>query len=205
MAEVVIDTDLDSNQKHFMNVLFRSGEHMLSLVEEILDMAQIEAGTSQIEYRFVELRKFIQHSLDFKEKKARDKGLVIVCQIDHTLPDMLLCDPKRLRQILLILVDNAIKFTDSGTIVIHISKLDSNRINFSVKDTGVGISKEDQNKIFEIFTQVDSSLTRKVGGLGLGLTLCKRFIDLLGGTITVESELGIGSTFSFFLPLDSLK
>jgi PAS domain S-box-containing protein len=205
MAEIVKDTDLDSNQAHYMEVLNRAGEGMLSLIEDILDVTKIESGKVILEKKSIALRELVQYTIEMHEKNASNKGLGLICQTAPEIPDFFTSDPKRIRQIILNLVGNAVKFTNQGTVKLYISSPDKDTLTFSISDTGIGISEEKLDIIFKPFSQLDSSSTRQHGGVGIGLSLCKGLVNALGGQIWVESAIGKGSTFHFSIPFSPVE
>jgi PAS domain S-box-containing protein len=201
MAEVVQETDLDPSQSRSMEVLCRSGNNMLSLIEDILDFAQVESGRMTLDKKPVDLQQLANEAIEVHTLSANRKGLDLNCRIDSEAPNWFGGDPKRVRQILLNLLGNAVKFTERGSIGLHISCASPQALHFAVSDTGIGISGDEQKLIFDPFTQSDSSSTRQHGGIGLGLSLCFRLAETMGGEIWVESELGKGSVFHFSIPL----
>ena len=200
MAEVVLATDLDPKQLHCLSVIDRSGKHLLSLVEDILDITHTVTGQVMVENRPVNLQELIRDTIEVHAYNAENKGLVFNFHIDNDIPEQFYSDAKRLRQVMLNLVGNAVKFTDKGKLALRVSNHDHNTLLFSISDTGIGIPETKLKMIFDPFIQVDSSLTRPHGGIGLGLSLCKRLVDAMNGRIWVESELGKGSTFHFSIP-----
>jgi two-component system sensor histidine kinase/response regulator len=201
MVELILDTDLTSEQRDYLNTARESVDALLSLVNDILDFSTIEAGRLNMEIIDFDLRSTVEGIAATLAQRAEDKGLELACLINHNLPTRLLGDPGRLRQILVNLVGNAIKFTPQGEVVIRVS-LESETetqavLHFAVHDTGIGIPKDHVGAIFEHFTQVNGSTTRNYGGAGLGLTITKQLVKMMKGTIGVESEYGKGSTFWF--------
>lgn len=201
MLGLVLDTELTEEQRDLLSTALQSAESLLSLLNDILDFSKIEAGHMDLELINFNLRTTVEGVADTLAQRAEDKGLEMACLIHHNIPPLLRGDPGRLRQILMNLVGNAIKFTQHGEVIIHV-KLESEIknevvIKFAVEDTGIGIPKERQGALFERFIQADSSTTRKYGGTGLGLAISKQLAELMGGQVSVESEPGKGSTFSF--------
>ena len=201
MSEMMFKTDLSEKQKEYQNIIYNSAHSLLALINDILDFSKIEAGKLDIEYTHFYLRDLLEEVSDmFREKSAQKKIELIVC-IDPDVPSALIGDPNRLRQVIVNLTSNAVKFTQDGEIIIQIIKLFEKdktiRLLFSVKDTGCGIPYSVQSKLFDPFTQADGSTTRKYGGTGLGLTICKRLVRMMDGDISVESEKDKGSVFSF--------
>ncbi len=199
MACFMQKSKLDDEQKQYADVIVRNCENLMSLIEEILDFSKMESGRIELEITSVDLKEFLESLVNLFHLQAAKKNIEISFSIHPGVPPSIEADEQRLRQILANLVNNAMKFTESGgiTIDIALSDTDHEKLQFSVSDTGIGIPENSQAKIFDSFTQVDSSTTRKYGGTGLGLAICKRFIDLMGGEIWVVSEPGEGSTFSF--------
>ena len=201
MLELALDTPLTSEQRDYLETSLQSAEALLTLLNDILDFSKIEAGRLELEAINFSLRNAVEDVAYTLAKRAQDKGLEMACLIDPDLTSDLQGDPGRLRQILVNLVGNAIKFTHNGEIVIRAEPIDETNtdvmIHFSVQDTGVGIPYERQNVIFDRFTQADGSTTRKYGGTGLGLTISRQLVEKMGGRIGVESTPGVGSTFWF--------
>jgi signal transduction histidine kinase len=201
MTELALDTDLTPGQRQYLNLVKSSADSLLSLLNDILDVSKIEAGKLDMETIEFSLRAALDDTMKILSIRAEQKGLEFAC---HVLPDVrddLLGDATRLRQILKNLVGNAIKFTANGEVVVRVetaAETDTEVVlHFSITDTGVGIPKESQQTIFDVFTQADSSTTRKFGGTGLGLTIASRLVRMMGGRIWLESEVGHGSTFHF--------
>ncbi|MBF2088596.1 MAG: PAS domain S-box protein [Synechococcales cyanobacterium K44_A2020_017] len=197
---------INAQQRHALETVERSSQHLLSLINDILDLAKIESGQVELHHAPTVISTLCSSSLAFVNQQAFKKSIQIQVQIPSTLP-MLLMDERRICQVLINLLNNAVKFTpDGGTITLAVSHerspLDttSSHIRFSVSDTGIGIAAEDLSKLFQPFTQIDSSLSRQFEGTGLGLSLVKRIVDLHGGAVEVTSTLGSGSCFSFTLP-----
>ncbi len=206
MTELVLDTDLTIEQRENLGLVRLSAESLLSIINDILDFSKIEAGKLEIEAIPFDLRESLGETMRSLSVRAHQKGLELIYDVQPDVPDALLGDPGRIRQVLINLVGNAIKFTENGEIFISVNQ-ESNEdpvtcLHFAVKDTGVGIPREKQGKIFEAFSQADGTMARKYGGTGLGLTICTKLVAMMGGTIWVESELGQGSTFHFTLRLN---
>jgi PAS domain S-box-containing protein len=206
MLELALGTQLDTDQRDYLTTSLQSAEALLALLNDILDFSKIEAKHLDLEKIPFNLRTTVEDVAYTMAERAQSKGLELICQIDPELHMDLMGDPARLRQILVNLIGNAIKFTSQGEIVIRAeceeNTAEKTTIHFSVSDTGVGISPERQQAIFDRFTQADGSTTRKFGGTGLGLTICKQLAEMMGGKIGVESRSGEGSTFWFTLPFD---
>ena len=202
MAEILLDTDLTKEQRNFASVIYTSGNSLIRLVNDILDFSKIEAGKMDIEEHPFLLHRSVEKVLTLMSPKAGAKGIELIAAIDPQLPCQVLGDSARIEQILLNLVGNSLKFTDKGEVEVEVRANDAgDMLIYSVRDTGIGIAQENMNKLFRAFSQAESSTSRKYGGTGLGLSICTQLIDLMGGAITVESELGHGSCFSFTVPL----
>jgi CheY-like chemotaxis protein len=201
MLELALDTPLTPEQQDYLQTSLHSAEALLVLINDILDFSKIEAGRLELEYIDFELRTTIEDVAYALAKRAEEKGLELVCLIHPDLTSDLNGDPARVRQVLVNLVGNAIKFTHQGEIIIRAEPANEDEktveIMFAVQDTGIGIAFERQAAIFERFTQADGSTTRKYGGTGLGLTISKQLVEAMGGTIGVQSTPGEGSTFWF--------
>jgi len=206
MLELTLDTSLTSEQRDFLQTSLQSAEALLTLLNDILDFSKIEAGRLSIDSINFNLRHTVEDVARTLAKRAQDKGLVVACLVHPDLASELRGDPGRLRQILVNLAGNAIKFTHRGEIMIRANLIEDTQANvvihFAVQDTGVGIPLERQAAVFDRFTQADGSTTRKYGGTGLGLTISKQLVEIMGGKIGVESSPGIGSTFWFDLKFE---
>ncbi len=205
MTEILLDTNLTSEQRHLASALHESAQCLLAIINDILDFSKMEAG--KVELNLVDFApiSLVEGTANLVRLNARDKALSLMTFIDPAVPLWLKGDPLRLRQILLNLLDNAIKFTDRGEVVLRafVESDDEEAANicFSVTDTGIGLGENLVGKIFEPFVQADGSTIRRYGGTGLGLSICKRLVELMGGSIGVESEQGKGATFWFTVPL----
>jgi two-component system, sensor histidine kinase and response regulator len=201
MLELVRQTELGPTHQRFVDTAQRSAEALLSVINEVLDLSKIEAGRIELERSAFDLRTIVEEVTESFSDLAYGKGLELGCFVPADLTTALVGDPGRLRQILTNLIGNAIKFTEYGEISVGVQMIDqsvsSALISFEVTDTGIGIPAEKREQIFEAFAQADSSTTRRYGGTGLGLTIAKHFCELMGGTIDVVSEPGVGSTFRF--------
>ena len=202
MTSLLQQTQLDERQQHYFKTIQMSGDALLSLLNDVLDLSKIEAGKLELEIRPFDLRVLIEETFGLVASAAAEKGLDLVYQIEEGSPEMLMGDSQRIRQVLLNLLSNAIKFTVSGGVDVSVSVGESpdssSRIyRFSVRDTGMGISQEACESLFSAFNQAESSTFRKFGGTGLGLSICRELCRLMAGDISVASELGQGSTFSF--------
>jgi PAS domain S-box-containing protein len=201
MSEMMLSTDLDDKQKEYQNIINSSAHSLLALINDILDFSKIEAGKMDIEYTHFQLRDLLEEISDMFREKSAQKKVEFIIGVDSDVPSSLIGDPNRLRQVLVNLTSNAIKFTHEGEILVRVIKIFERdqhaRLLFSVKDTGIGIPLDAQENLFEPFVQADGSTTRQYGGTGLGLTICKRLVQLMNGDISLESESGRGSVFSF--------
>ena len=208
MLELALDTKLSSEQTDYLQTSLHSAEALLSLLNDILDFSKIEAGRLELESINFSLRNAVEDVAYTLAARAQDKGLEMACLVDPDLASSLRGDPGRLRQILVNLVGNAIKFTHQGEIVIRAEPREKTdrfiTVHFSVQDTGIGISSERQVAVFERFTQADGTTTRTYGGTGLGLTISKQLVEAMGGTIGLESKPGIGTTFWFDVKFENL-
>jgi signal transduction histidine kinase/DNA-binding response OmpR family regulator len=206
MAELALGTDLTEEQEHYVTVVKSSAEALLKVINDILDFSKVEAGKLELEEIDFSLRDSLSEALRVLGVRADDKGLELACDVDPKLPDVFVGDPTRLRQVVVNLVGNAVKFTEHGEVVVRVveERWDGDQItlHFTVSDTGIGIPEEKRESIFLSFTQADGSTTRKYGGTGLGLTISRQFIERMGGRIWVESSVGKrGTTFHFTAPL----
>ncbi len=211
MADMLWETDLGPEQKQYVNVFRTAGENLLGLINDILDISRVESGALSLEAVDFDLNEVLERTCEIMAMRAHAKGLELAYRVMPDVPSCLTGDPFRLRQILINLIGNAIKFTEKGEVVVEVKKLKkqgaeadgqkTGTLYFSVRDTGIGIPPEMMDAVFEKFTQVDSSATRKYGGTGLGLAISKRIVELMGGDISVESRMGEGSTFRFTLNL----
>jgi signal transduction histidine kinase/DNA-binding response OmpR family regulator len=201
MSNLLIDTNLDARQREFAETIRTSGDHLMTVIDDILDFSKIESGKLDLEEEPCVLAGCLEESLQLVARKAQEKGVELTGFIEPTTPSVFLTDAGRLRQILVNLLGNAVKFTDAGEVGVTgaAAPLGGGRweIHFAVRDTGVGIPADRLDRLFKSFSQVDVSTTRRYGGTGLGLAICKRLSELMGGRIWVESEPGKGSTFHF--------
>ena len=206
MTELLLDTPLTATQREFVQTISISGDSLLVLINDILDFSKIESGKLELEHAPLNLRDCIESAIDLTVRPASVKGLDLVHWLEDDVPEHILGDITRLRQILVNLIGNAVKFTAHGEVLITVSHRPATdaqpaRLHFAVRDTGIGILPDRMDRLFKAFSQVDTSTTRKYGGTGLGLTICTRLIDCMKGRIWVESAFGQGSTFQFELPL----
>ena len=201
MTELALDTDLTPEQRDYLRMVKSSAESLLTVINDILDFSKIEAGKLDLDPVDVDLREDLAETARTLALRAHQKGLELVCDLRPEVPDRVLCDPARLRQILINLIGNAIKFTEQGEIIVRVElesqSGDQVNLHFSVIDTGIGIAKDKQKNIFEAFVQADGSITRSYGGTGLGLAISVQLVQMMGGRLWVESEPGLGSTFHF--------
>jgi len=204
MAELLNFTDLTPEQQEYLNCIKVSGDNLLALINDILDLSKIEAGKVELEYLAFPLRKAVNDVIATQISNVHKKRLQLQLNLDDNLPEVVQGDQLRFKQILLNLLSNAIKFTEQGEITISGALLDHQQhqamVRITVTDTGIGMTAEQQHKVFAPFTQADNSTTRKFGGTGLGLTICRQLAELMGGDISVESETGKGSSFHLNLP-----
>jgi signal transduction histidine kinase/DNA-binding response OmpR family regulator/HPt (histidine-containing phosphotransfer) domain-containing protein len=209
MTGLLLDTELSPEQRDFTETIRTSGDALLAIINDILDFSKIEAGKLEVEYQPFDLRDCVESALDLVAPRAAQTGLDLAYQMDANVPPEIKGDVTRLRQILVNLLSNAVKFTEHGEVVISVTSriagdqagedegppVPLHEIHFAVRDTGIGIPPERMNRLFQSFSQVDASTTRRYGGTGLGLAISKRLSEIMGGTIWVESESGQGSTF----------
>jgi len=208
MTSLLSDTDLDLEQRDFVETVRFSGEALLTIINDILDFSKIEADKLDLENQAFDLRACVESALDLLAPSVADKGLDLAYVIDLDTPEAITGDVTRLRQILVNLLSNAVKFTEEGEVVVSVSServsspapgaaAGAHMLHFSVRDTGIGIPAERMDRLFQSFSQVDASTTRRYGGTGLGLAISRRLSEMMGGTMWIESELGQGSTFHF--------
>jgi len=203
MAEVLADTQLTPEQRDYVRIFRSAGENLLEIINDILDLSKIEAGQTVLEAIDFHLPSLLNSVLSILSIPAAEQNTHLSIDIHPDIPTGISCDPTRLRQVLINLVGNSIKFTENGMVRISVTPDSEDKLLFAIKDSGIGIPKEKQKLIFESFTQADSLTTRKYGGTGLGLTICQRLTTIMGGKIWLESVPGKGSTFFFtcsFLP-----
>jgi PAS domain S-box-containing protein len=201
MTLLALQTELNAEQASYLRTVSGSADSLLEIVNDILDFSKIESHKLELEIVEFHPRQCIQEAMRQLDVRAREKGLDLVSHVSSGLPERLTGDPHRLRQVLMQLVGNAIKFTGAGEVALRVEEeagpAGQVRLRFQVKDTGIGISREKQETIFAPFCQADGSSTRKYGGTGLGLAIASRLVQMMGGRLSVESELGVGSTFHF--------
>ena len=204
IAELLSETSLSPKQREYVKVFQRAGTKLIELINSILDLSKVESGRFELDSTDFDLRTVLDQTLELMGPVAEARGLELTCGVQPDVPQALVGDPGRLRQVLINLIGNALKFTDRGSVSVRVERDSSGplgSLRFSVTDTGIGISPEHKEMIFSNFTQADSSTTRKYGGTGLGLAICKSLIELMGGQIGVASEVGCGSTFFFTVRL----
>ncbi len=205
MTGLLLDTPLSAEQRTFVETVRASGEALLSIINDILDFSKIEAGRLTLETVDYSLRGVVDDTLDLLCERATSRGIELASFVPRAVPDGVRGDPARVRQILTNLVSNAVKFTERGSVTVHVHadppSAGTPMIRWEVRDTGIGLTPEQCDRLFQAFSQADSSTTRKYGGTGLGLAICRQLVELMDGTIGVESEPGVGSTFWFTLPL----
>ncbi|MEW5734531.1 MAG: response regulator [Thermodesulfobacteriota bacterium] len=201
MTGLLLDTDLNSEQKEYAETVRKSAQNLLTIINDILDFSKIEAGRMELECLDFNLENLLEDEVAVLALRAEEKGLEMICVIPPDIPRNLRGDPGRLRQVIVNLVGNSIKFTERGEIIVRVGMVDRNGrkalLEFSVADTGIGIPAHRKDAVFDLFTQVDSSTTRRFGGTGLGLAISRKIVSLMGGELKLDSEEGKGSTFRF--------
>ncbi|HEX9866988.1 MAG TPA: PAS domain S-box protein [Candidatus Tectomicrobia bacterium] len=205
IADLLAKTTLTAEQDKYVQVFRRAGDNLLNLINDILDLSKVEASQLELERTGFSLIDQLEIVIEMAAARADEKGLALVCEIAPNVPGDLVGDPTRLRQVLLNLIGNAVKFTERGEVSLHIMLEPGTPVptlRFTVSDTGIGIAPEKLVRVFERFTQADTSTTRRFGGSGLGLTISKRLVELMGGRIWVESDVGKGSMFAFAVPFE---
>ena len=209
MSQILTKTDLNNKQKEYLDILISSSDSLLSLVNDILDFSKIEAGQSELELNDFNLKELLDDISNIIENKAEEKGLEFELVVDKKVPKWVNGDHYKLKQIILNLAKNAIKFTNKGTVKIFVSALEStekhHRISFKVSDTGIGIKQNNLDNLFEGFLQLDPTTTRNYGGTGLGLAISKKIVEMMDGEITASSRFGEGSEFTFQVKLSVAK
>lgn len=209
MSTLLNGTDLDEEQRDFSDTIATAADTLLTIISDILDFSKVEAGALELERMPMDLVETIESSVELVASKAAEKGIELACRVNPDVPAALFGDSVRLKQILMNLLNNAVKFTEVGEVVLTVSTMmpeaasnagETALLTFTVHDTGIGIPQDRMNRLFKSFSQVDASTTRRYGGTGLGLVITKRLVELMGGEISVESTAGEGTTFSFTLP-----
>ena len=205
MAELLSDGRLDPEQRRYVEIFRSAGDSLLALINDILDLSKVEAGQLALDFTEFDLRALVDDVVEIFAQRARDKGIALRARLERELPRFVAGDSTRLRQVLLNLVGNAVKFTHRGGVELRVERdprfPEGQRLRFAVYDTGVGIPDGRLAAVFEPFAQADPSVTREYGGTGLGLAICRRLVEAMGGGIEVESRFGVGSRFRFSLPL----
>ncbi|MCA9247152.1 MAG: PAS domain S-box protein [Planctomycetales bacterium] len=201
MTELALDTHLTDEQREYLQTVKQSADSLLTIINDVLDFSKIEAGRMELDMTTFGLREWLADTLRPFQLRAREKGVKLIQRVERDVPDAVIGDVGRLRQVVVNLIGNALKFTEEGAITVAVDKywFDHSDVvlHFAVADTGIGIPKEQQSRIFEAFTQADASTTRKYGGTGLGLSICAQLVKLMGGKIWINSKVGHGSTFHF--------
>jgi PAS domain S-box-containing protein len=206
MAQLLLETDPTPDQREYIDTIRDSSHLLLTIINDLLDLSKIEAGQMALDQRPVDTRTFIEGIAGLVESNMQQKGLDFAVELEHTVPQAFRCDPNRLSQVLLNLLNNALKFTDAGLVRLYVSSRDLGRyrgeLMFRVVDSGIGIAPEQLERIFLPFNQGDTSTTRKYGGTGLGLTISRRLVEMMGGKLSVVSTPGKGSEFRFTIQVD---
>jgi two-component system, sensor histidine kinase and response regulator len=206
MTGLLLDTDLSEEQREYVQTVRVSGENLLTIINDILDFSKIEAGKMELEMMDFDLQGVVEETVDLLAEQAHDKGLELASLVERGVPTNVRGDPGRIRQVLVNLLGNAIKFTEEGEVILRVNPVEepttTTMVNFEVKDTGIGMTEEQRSRLFESFSQADASTTRRYGGTGLGLAISKQLVELMEGEIEVESVPGEGSTFRFTVELD---
>jgi len=209
MTDLLLHAELNSEQRHMAETIRGSAESLLELLNDILDFSKMEAGKLELEHTEFELRRAIREPVELMAAQAQRKGLEIAWMVDEAAPSMVVGDPLRLRQVLVNLLGNAVKFTEKGGILLSVSTLSQTSkcagLRIEVRDTGIGIEPDVRTRLFQAFTQADDSITRRYGGTGLGLAICRQIVDRMGGSIRVSSHVGKGSTFTVELELEAAE
>jgi signal transduction histidine kinase len=208
MTDVALSTNLDDEQREYLEIVKISAESLVRIVNDILDFSKIEARKLALDRMPFEVRSAVNEVVRSLQLRVRQKGLYLNCRVAESVPGVLIGDPLRIRQVLLNLLDNAVKFTPGGGISLSVVEEACNGnesiLHFAVEDTGIGIPRDKQKTIFEAFSQADTSSTRRYGGTGLGLTISYQLASMMDGRLWVESEPGRGSTFHFTARIEKL-
>ncbi len=209
MLQILLDTGLDPQQREYAETAMRCGHHLIEIVNNILDFSKLESGKVELESIPFNIRQLVEDVMEMFAERAEKKGIELGCLVETEVPEIVIGDPGRIRQVLINLVGNAVKFTEKGGVYsfVRLKEELNGDVNllFEVKDTGIGIPEEARKRLFQPFEQVDASTTRRFGGTGLGLAICKHLIELMGGKIDFESEVGKGTKFFFTIPLHKGK
>ncbi|MCK5662277.1 MAG: hypothetical protein KAI17_02275, partial [Thiotrichaceae bacterium] len=204
MTHLTLRTDINAQQKNYLSKIDTSARWLMGILDDILDFSILEAEKIKLEHIVFKLDSVMSYLMDVTSSSFNDKQVELKFEIDDKVSPTIVGDPLRLGQVLLNLLNNAIKFTQSGSITISVQAISSNEtqqeVNFSVTDTGIGLSDEQQANLFSAFDQADNSTTRLYGGTGLGLAISKQLVEAMGGTIGIKSRLGFGSTFTLYYP-----
>jgi signal transduction histidine kinase/DNA-binding response OmpR family regulator len=209
MSNLLQGTQLDVEQRDYSSTISVAADTLLTIINDILDFSKVEAGALELERVPIDLVETVESTVELLASKAAEKGIELACQIDSDVPQSVLGDSTRIKQVLMNLLNNAIKFTDVGEVVLTIANNTPGNqfasgsnvlLNCSIRDTGIGIPENRMDRLFKSFSQVDASTTRRFGGTGLGLVITKRLVELMGGEISVESQVGVGTTFVFTVP-----
>ncbi len=205
MLNLLSKTELESQQRRYLETAAGSGEMLLTVINDILDFSKLEAGKLDLESIRFDPVELVEDVVSLMAKGAHEKDVELISVVKPNMPDLLVGDPTRIRQVLTNFVSNAVKFTAEGDIVLYATPIETGRFLFGVRDTGIGMTEQQQQRLFQAFTQVDSSHTRKYGGTGLGLAICKRLVEAMGGEIRVSSAPDVGTEFCMELPLGSVN
>ena len=206
MIKLVLDMEIGQEERQLLSMAKRSADSLLRIIADVLDFSRLEAGMMSFEHKECSVLEVVKSAIEVVSLTAQEKRLILIWSIADSVPEQIIGDEGRLRQVLVNLLGNAVKFTEKGEIEVAVRRLEPPEteaqrfILFSVRDTGLGIPADQLDRIFARFTQVDSSLTRRQGGTGLGLALTRQIVEKMGGDIWAESREGAGSTFSFTLP-----
>ena len=209
MSELLATAELSPKYQRYADVIMKSGKSLLAIINDILDFSKIQSGKLELETVEIKTQEIVEDVMSLFWQKAKEKQLDMACFVAPDVPEIISSDPTRLNQILSNLVNNALKFTEHGSVVIHVEVVtlqnSGSALSFRVQDTGIGIEEENIPKVFESFSQADQSTTRKFGGTGLGLPICKKLVEAMGGEISATSILGEGTSFNFTLPISEVS